>query len=237
MAKKKTSKNKNDIKRGKNQAVRPPIVVVLGHIDHGKTTLLDYIRKTRVAAKEAGGITQSIGAYQVEIGESGKKKPDSQAIQPSSSQVARKVTFIDTPGHEAFAKMRSRGASVADIAILVVAADDGVKPQTKEALAHAKAAKIPIVVALNKIDLANADLQKVRGQLAKEGVIPEDQGGDVPMVPVSAKTTSLASGIRRGLWVWPKATTWTGTSSATRRATSGNLVSIVKMDSPWTAHS
>jgi len=118
---------------------RPPVVVVLGHIDHGKTTLLDYIRRTKITVKEVGGITQKIGAYQVEvtIGKRGEK---------------RKITFIDTPGHEAFAKMRGRGAAVADIAVLVVAADDGVMPQTKESIAHARAAKIPIVVAINKID-------------------------------------------------------------------------------------
>jgi len=157
-----------------NQVVRssgrPPVVVVLGHIDHGKTSLLDYIRKTRVAAKEEGGITQRIGAYQVEAGE-------------------KKITFIDTPGHEAFSQMRQRGARVADLAILVVAANDGVKPQTVEAIAHAKAAGVPLVVALNKIDLASPqDAAKVKGQLAKEGVLVEGQGGKVPVVPVSAKT-------------------------------------------------
>ncbi|GMR19127.1 MAG: hypothetical protein BMS9Abin34_253 [Patescibacteria group bacterium] len=164
-------------RKSPDQPPRPPVVVVLGHIDHGKTTLLDTIRKSRVAAKEAGGITQSIGAYQVEIAARDKK------------QAPRKVTFIDTPGHAAFSKMRERGARVADIAVLVVAADDGVKPQTLEALAHAKAAKIPLVVVLNKMDLASSEaLARVQGQLAKEGVVPEDQGGDTPIVPVSAKT-------------------------------------------------
>lgn len=158
----------------KNQTVkpssRPPVVVVLGHIDHGKTSLLDSIRKTAVAVKEAGGITQKIGAYQVETS-------------------GRKITFIDTPGHEAFSKMRERGARVADVAVLVVAANDGVKPQTVEAIAHAKAAGVPLVVAINKVDLASPqDITKVKGQLAKENVIVEDQGGEVPAVAVSATT-------------------------------------------------
>ncbi|NIT03775.1 GTP-binding protein [Candidatus Saccharibacteria bacterium] len=157
------------------QETRPPVVVVLGHIDHGKTTLLDYIRKARVAAGEAGGITQGIGAYQVEV--KGKKGE------------VRKITFIDTPGHAAFSKMRERGARVADVAVLVVAGDDGVKPQTVEAIAHAKAAGIPLVVAINKMDVAPAQAAtKVKGQLAKEGVATEGQGGDTPVVSVSAKT-------------------------------------------------
>src|SRR3972149_5431027 len=154
-----------------NAATRPPVVVVLGHIDHGKTSLLDSIRKTAVAAKEAGGITQKIGAYQI--------------TEPSG----RRVTFIDTPGHEAFSKMRQRGAGVADLAVLVVAANDGVKPQTVEAIAHAKAAGVPLVVAINKVDLASPqDVAKVKGQLAKEDVIVEDQGGKIPAVAVSATT-------------------------------------------------
>lgn len=166
------AKRKKEVQpiKEKSASHRPPVVVVLGHIDHGKTSLLDCIRKTRVAAKEAGGITQSIGAYQVEAD-------------------GKKITFIDTPGHEAFSQMRQRGARVADLAVLVVAADDGVKPQTIEAIAHAKAAGIPLVVALNKIDLASSqDLTKTKGQLAKEGVLAEGQGGEVPMMPVSAKT-------------------------------------------------
>jgi translation initiation factor IF-2 len=141
----------------------------LGHVDHGKTTLLDYIRKTRVAASEAGGITQSIGAYQAEY----KNK---------------KITFIDTPGHKAFANMRARGAQVTDIAVLVVAADDGVMEQTREAISHARAAKVPIIVAINKIDKPTASVQRVKEQLAREGLTPEDWGGDTITVPISAIT-------------------------------------------------
>ncbi len=148
---------------------RPPIVTVMGHVDHGKTTLLDRIRKTRVAEKEEGGITQSIGAYQVEIN-------------------GKKITFIDTPGHEVFTEMRARGAQATDIVVLVVAADDGVKPQTVEAYDHAKSAKVPIIVAINKIDKPNANIEKTKQDLAKKlGLIPEDWGGDTVMVPISAK--------------------------------------------------
>lgn len=153
---------------------RPPVIVVMGHVDHGKTTLLDAIRSANVAAGEAGGITQHIGAYQVEW-----KNPTTKKITP--------ITFIDTPGHEAFTVMRSRGAKVADIAILVVAADDGVKPQTVEAINIIKAAKLPYVVAINKIDKEGADLERVRSDLAQHNVIPEAWGGDVPMVEISAK--------------------------------------------------
>ena len=160
--------------QNKNLIRRPPIVVVMGHIDHGKTTLLDFIRKANVAAGESGGITQHIGAYEV-------------AHVVPASGVIEKITFLDTPGHEAFSKMRSRGARVADIAVLVVAADDGVKPQTKEALSAIKGAGIPFVVAINKIDKPTADSERVKNDLAHEEVFLEGRGGTVPAVEVSAK--------------------------------------------------
>jgi translation initiation factor IF-2 len=146
---------------------RPPIVTIMGHVDHGKTKLLDAIRETRVAEGEAGGITQQIGAYQVEVQK-------------------RKITFLDTPGHEAFTAMRARGAQATDIAVLVVAADDGIMPQTREAAAHAKSANVPIIVAINKIDVEGANVDRVKQQLTEVDLIPEDYGGDTPVVELSA---------------------------------------------------
>ncbi|MEK7140989.1 MAG: translation initiation factor IF-2 [Patescibacteria group bacterium] len=153
---------------------RPPIVAVLGHVDHGKTTLLDTIRKSNVAGGEHGGITQHIGAYQIEV-------------RSPKSEVLSFITFIDTPGHEAFAKMRGRGATAADIAILVEAADDSVKPQTIESIGQIKNAGIPMIVAINKVDLPTANIERVKSDLAKNGVQVEGFGGDVPFLPVSAK--------------------------------------------------
>jgi translation initiation factor IF-2 len=159
---------------------RPPVVTILGHVDHGKTSLLDAIRSTEVAAGEAGGITQHIGAYQVE------KK-------------GRLITFLDTPGHAAFTQMRARGAQGADIVVLVVAADDGVMPQTKEAIAHAKAARVPIMVALNKVDKPNANPERVKQQLAEQELIPDDWGGSTMVVPVSAKLNQGIDDLLEGI--------------------------------------
>ncbi|MEK7521500.1 MAG: translation initiation factor IF-2 [Patescibacteria group bacterium] len=160
---------------------RPPIVAVLGHVDHGKTSLLDKIRNTSVASREAGGITQSIGSWQVTVGQSSRESEANRGTH-------KKITFIDTPGHQAFNQMRSRGAKVADVAILVVAADDGVMPQTKESIEFLKAANTPFIVAINKIDLPGANIEAAKGALAKEEVLLEGRGGDTPVVEVSAKT-------------------------------------------------
>src|SRR6187401_2051481 len=147
---------------------RPPVVTIMGHVEHGKTTLLDAIRESAVVETEAGGIAQHIGAYQAEV-------------------EGRRITFLDTPGHEAFTAMRARGAKVTDIAVLVVAADDGVMPQTKESISHARAAEVPIVVAINKIDVADANADRVKTELASEGLQPEDWGGTTQFAAVSAK--------------------------------------------------
>ena len=161
-------------KTSHNSIERPPVVVVMGHVDHGKSTLLDFIRKSNIVAGEAGGITQHVAAYEV--------------VRPSTSTgQSKKITFIDTPGHAAFSAIRARGANVADIAILVVAADDGVKAQTLEALAQIREAKIPFIVAINKIDKPNANIERTQASLLEQNVFLEKFGGDVPWVAISAK--------------------------------------------------
>ncbi|MEA3273185.1 MAG: translation initiation factor IF-2 [Patescibacteria group bacterium] len=155
-------------KEAKNLQLRPPIVTILGHVDHGKTTLLDAIRKTKVVETESGGITQNITAYQVKVKN-------------------RLITFVDTPGHQAFSKMRARGGGLADISVLIVAADDGVRPQTKEVIKNLQASKSPIIVAINKIDKPGANVEKVKGQLTEAGILLEKRGGKVPVVEISAK--------------------------------------------------
>ncbi|WP_141088420.1 translation initiation factor IF-2 N-terminal domain-containing protein, partial [Campylobacter concisus] len=158
-----------EIKDDENLQPRAPVITIMGHVDHGKTSLLDYIRKSRVAAGEAGGITQHVGAYMV-------------------NKNGRNITFIDTPGHEAFTAMRARGAGVTDIVIIVVAADDGVKPQTKEAVSHAKAAGVPIIIAINKMDKESANPDLVKTGLAELDIMPTEWGGKYEFVPISAKT-------------------------------------------------
>jgi len=174
--------------------LRPPIVVVLGHVDSGKTSILDFIRKTHVADKESGGITQHVGAYEVEVPQ--KEEPKSREsganrgiLRTAQDDFAtRTITFIDTPGHEAFSAMRSRGAKVADIAVLIIDSIAGIQPQTKEAINHIKKAGIGLVVALNKIDLPGANPEKIKGELFKEGIQVESLGGQIPLIEVSAKT-------------------------------------------------
>src|SRR5699024_9544256 len=160
----------------KNLSKRPPIITVMGHVDHGKTSLLDFIRKTNVTQKEAGGITQHIGAYKVQVND-------------------EIITFIDTPGHEAFTQMRARGAKVTDIVVLVVAADDGIMPQTVEAINHCKSAGVPIIVAVNKIDKPEANVDKVKQELTEHEIVAEDWGGDTVFVSVSAITGQGIDGL------------------------------------------
>jgi translation initiation factor IF-2 len=166
-----------------NKIARPPVVVIMGHIDHGKSTLLDYIRKTNIVEKEAGGITQKISAYEVEVPYEDKNKDKNQ-----NQKTHKKITFIDTPGHESFSGMRERGAQIADIAILIVSAEDGVKPQTIEAWKTISQNKIPCIVAINKVDKPNANVEKTKIELAENEVYLENYGGKIPFVEISAKT-------------------------------------------------
>ena len=154
----------------KNLTPRPPVITVMGHVDHGKTSLLDFIRDSNVVGGESGGITQHVGAYKVEL--------------PSKNN----ITFLDTPGHEAFTAMRARGAKVTDLVVIVVAANDSVMPQTIEAINHAKAAEVPLIIAINKIDLPDIDLEKVKRELSENNILVEDWGGKVQAIPISAKT-------------------------------------------------
>lgn len=166
------------VKKSAKRKPRPPVVTIMGHVDHGKTKVLDSIRETNIIDTESGGITQHIGAYQTKIkmpNEKGKKSE-------------RSITFLDTPGHEAFSSMRAQGANITDIVVIVVAADEGVKPQTVEAISHAKSAKVPIIVAINKMDKPEADPDKVKRELSEHMLVPEEWGGKTPMIPVSAKT-------------------------------------------------
>ena len=195
---------KKENSKTENLISRPPIVVVLGHVDHGKTSLLDYIRKTKVAEKETGGITQHIGAYEIEVRpkaepksreseanrgiSSGKSEEILRSAQDDFASTGRKITFLDTPGHEAFFNIRSRGAKAADVALLVVAADEGIKPQTKESLDCIKQAQIPFILVMTKIDKENANPEKIKKELTNFGISLEGWGGDVPFAEVSSKT-------------------------------------------------
>ncbi len=170
----------DEMEMGDEGIPRPPVVTVMGHVDHGKTSLLDYIKATKVVDDEAGGITQHIGAYSVET---------KRGV----------ITFLDTPGHAAFTAMRSRGAKATDIVVLVVAADDGVMPQTKEAIQHARAAGVPLIVAINKIDLPDSDIERIRSELSQQEVISEEWGGQELFVPVSAKTGEGIEALLEGI--------------------------------------